>query len=119
MNTVSRIARESLQLNKLPDRKSKTDKRGVSLIFQFDSKEYHGATAVEIITRLAADASGFIATGGDAVREFLKWSIGKFGDRLPPREMEISDRLDDEALARNHLLLLDEYRIGKLIEESR
>lgn len=88
------------------------------MIFKFNDKEYEGATAVDVVTRLAADATGFIATGGNAVRDFLKWSIGKFGDRLPPRELEISDRLADEELARNHLLLLDEYRLGKLIDRN-
>ncbi len=86
------------------------------MIFRFNDKDYQGATAVDIIKRLAADTSGFIAGGSGAVREFLKWSIGSFGDRLPPREMDISDRLGDEALARNHLILLDEHRIGKLID---
>lgn len=86
------------------------------MIFRFNDKDYQGATAVDVVTRLAADASGFISTSGGTVREFLKWSIGKFGDRLPPREMEVSDHLGDEALARNHLLLLDEYRLGKLID---
>lgn len=85
------------------------------MIFRFNDKDYQGATAGDIIKRLAADTSGFI--GGGAVREFLKWSIGSFGDRLPPRELEISDRLGDEELARNHLLLLDEYHLGKLTDK--
>lgn len=87
------------------------------MIFRFNDKEYEGATAVDVVTRLAADASGFVACGGGAVRDFLRWSIGKFGDRLPPRELEISDRLGDEELARNHLLLLDEYHLGKLTDK--
>ncbi len=87
------------------------------MIFRFNDKDYQGATAVDIIKRLAADTSGFIAGGSGAVREFLKWSIGSFGDRLPPRELEISDRLGDEELAHNHLLLLDEYHLGKLTDK--
>ena len=88
------------------------------MVFRFNDKDYQGATAVDVITRLADDATGFVAAGGGAVRDFLKWSIGNLGDRLPLRELEISDRLEDEELARNHLLLLDEYQIGTLIEKN-
>lgn len=88
------------------------------MIFRFADKEYRGATAVEIVHKLARDARGFAASGGNALNEFLNWSIKQFGDRLPPREMEISDRLNDEALARNYLLMRAEYQLGELTDEK-
>ena len=92
------------------------------MIFRFNKKEYHGATAVEIVSQLAGDARGFVTTGaasgGDALKEFLNWSLKQLGDRLPPREMYVSDRLGDEAIARNYLLMRDEYGIGELTDEK-
>lgn len=88
------------------------------MIFRFADKEYRGATAVEIVQQLAGDARGFAASGGNALNEFLNWSVKQFGDRLPPREMEISDRLNDEALARNYLLMRDEYQLGELTDDQ-
>ncbi len=88
------------------------------MIFRFADKEYRGASAVEIVQQLARDARGFAASGGNAFNEFLKWSTKQFGDQLPPREMEISDRLNDEALARNYLLMRDEYQLGELTDEK-
>lgn len=92
------------------------------MIFRFADKEYVGTTAVEIVRQLSADARGFVShgatTGGTAINEFLQWSLNQFGDRLPPREMEISDRLGDEALARNYLLMRDEYQLGELTDDK-
>ena len=88
------------------------------MIFHFADKEYRGATAVEIVHQLARDARGFATSSGNALHDFLNWSIKQFGDRLPPREMEISDRLNDEALARNYLLMRDEYQLGELTDEK-
>lgn len=88
------------------------------MIFRFADKEYRGTTAVEIVHQLARDARGFAASSGNALNEFLNWSVKQFGDRLPPREMEISDRLNDEALARNYLLMRDEYQLGELTDDQ-
>ncbi|MEJ7708357.1 MAG: hypothetical protein WKF84_00470 [Pyrinomonadaceae bacterium] len=93
------------------------------MIFRFADKDYHGATAVDIVQQLAADARGFVShsamSGGNALNEFLQWSLKQFGDRLPPREMDVSDRLNDEALARNYLLMRDEYQLGELTDDKR
>ncbi len=88
------------------------------MIFRFSDKEYRGATAVEIVQQLASDTRGFAASSGNALYEFLHWSLKQFGDRLPPREMGISDRLNDEALARNYLLMRDEYQLGELSDDK-
>lgn len=89
------------------------------MIFRFADKEYTGATAVEIVQQLARDARGFVSSGGNAVCDFLHWSLKQFGDRLPPREMEISNRLGDEALARNYLLMRTEYQLGELTDDKQ
>ncbi len=88
------------------------------MIFRFKDKEYHGATAVEIVMQLAGEARGFAASGGNALSDFLNWSLKQLGDRLPPREMEVSDRLGDEVLARNYLLMRDEYQLGELSDDK-
>ena len=88
------------------------------MIFSFKDKEYRGATAVEIVMQIARDTQEFAASGGNALYEFLNWSLKQLGDRLPPREMDISDRLGDEALARNYLLMQAEYQLGELTDEK-
>ncbi len=88
------------------------------MVFRYADKEYRGATAVEIVHQLAGDARGFATNGGNRVYEFLNWSLTQFGDSLPPREMEISNRLNDEALARNYLLMRDEYQLGELTDDK-
>jgi hypothetical protein len=34
---------------------------------------------------------------------------------VPPRDLDLSDRLEDETLALGYLLLLDEYDVGKIV----
>ena len=89
------------------------------MIFRFAGHEYRGSTAVEIVRQLAAAEREFAAGGGgNALREFLRWSAKQLGDRLPPRELDVSDRLGDEALARNYLLMRAEYQLGELTDEK-
>lgn len=89
------------------------------MIFRTNEKEYRGTTAVEVVSSLAADAPEFTSGGERLLYEFLQWSLGQLGDRIPPRELEVSRRLADETLARNYLLLRDEYGVGQLIDERR
>jgi hypothetical protein len=37
---------------------------------------------------------------------------------VPPRDLDLSDRLEDEPLALGYLLLLDEYGVGKIVEPN-
>jgi hypothetical protein len=39
----------------------------------------------------------------------------QFGGSVPARDLYVSDRLGDEALALAYLVLLDEYGMGELI----
>lgn len=89
------------------------------MIFRTNEKEYRGASAVEVVSALAADAPEFTRGGERSLYEFLQWSLRQLGDRIPPRELEVSRRLGDETLARNYLLLRDEYGVGQLIDDAR
>lgn len=82
--------------------------------FQIDGKSYRGASAVEIIHMLERDAADY-PYPGQMLRQFLRWSLDRLRNRVPPREMALSDRLDDEALAFSYLCLCDEYGAGELL----
>ncbi|HZT58341.1 MAG TPA: hypothetical protein VFA21_06880 [Pyrinomonadaceae bacterium] len=81
--------------------------------FLSDGKEYRGSSAVEIVDALKRDAFG---DGHEDVslRQFLADSLAQFGDRIPRRELEVSDRLDAETLALSYLCLRDEFGLGEL-----
>lgn len=52
--------------------------------------------------------------GGGTFRQFLRDSLEQLGDRIPLREMDVSDRLDEETLALSYLYLRDEFGAGEL-----
>jgi hypothetical protein len=52
---------------------------------------------------------------GGSIRKYLSWSLNQLGSRVSSRDLDVSDRLEDEALALGYLLLLDEYGMGELI----
>jgi hypothetical protein len=81
------------------------------MTFQLGNKTYTGGTALEIVRQIADDTTEFTR---DSIFEFLRWSLQRLGQELPPRQLEISGRLDDETLARNYLVLLDEFGHGQL-----
>ena len=88
------------------------------MIFRFDNKEYRGATAIEVIKQLIGDDAEFVRArrNGGTIQEFLEWSLKKLSDRLPPRELALSERVSDEVQARGYLSLRHEYGIGELID---
>lgn len=83
------------------------------MIFSAGGKEYRGASALEIVRALKREAA---PAGGAAqpVRQFLLESLEQLGDRIPLREIDVSDRLDDEMLALSYLYLRDEFGAGEL-----
>ena len=88
------------------------------MIFRFKDKEYKGATAIEVVEQMERDDAEFLAsqTGG-TIQEFVKWSLKKLSDRLPPRELDLtSARVSDEVQARGYLSLRHDYGIGELID---
>ena len=83
------------------------------MVFSAGDKEYRGSSALEIVLALKRE----ITRGGDSgkpVRQFLLESLGQFSDRIPLRELHVSDRLDDEMLALSYLYLRDEFGVGEL-----
>lgn len=83
------------------------------MIFWMDAKQYAGASAVEVVREMERDAAGYPRKGG-AVRDFIAWLLLGLSDRLPLRELAVSDRVNDETLALSFLFLLDQYGLGEL-----
>ena len=83
------------------------------LTFQFKGKEYRGVSALEVVRAMEGDTAAY-PHRGHSFRRFLKWSLERLGDSLPPRELDLSDRLADDDLALSYLYLRDEYGAGKL-----
>lgn len=83
------------------------------MVFLIDGENYRGESATEIVRAMEQDAMDY-PHGGGPIRQFMLWSLNQLGDRVPPRELDLSDRLEDEALALSYLCLRDEYGAGEL-----
>jgi hypothetical protein len=81
------------------------------MLFRLGEKEYSGDSALEIINALQAD---MLEATHMNTREFLLWSMSQLGDRIPMRELDVSDKLSNEVLALNYLYLRDQYGAGEL-----
>ena len=84
------------------------------MLFRIGEKEYTGKSAVDIVDALKSD----MAEGEHkhlCLREFILWSMSQLSDRIPLRELDVSDKLSNEMLALNYLLLRDEYGVGALL----
>ena len=88
------------------------------MTFQLKGKNYRGASALDLVRALETDAEDY-PHRGESVRRFLLWSLERLGNRLPPRDLDLSDRLEDEALALSYLCLRDEYGAGKLSIDAK
>ena len=84
------------------------------MIFRIGGKKYRGRSAIEVVRALENESRDYPYSGG-SIRQFLTWSMTKLANRIPPREMDLSQRMDEEALALNYLWLRDEYGAGKLL----
>jgi hypothetical protein len=84
-----------------------------TLTFQFQGKEYRGNSALEIVSAMEADTDQY-PHRGESLRQFLHWSLERLGQHLPPRDLDLSDQLEDDELALSYLFLRDEYGAGKL-----
>ncbi|MEZ5345453.1 MAG: hypothetical protein R2681_07865 [Pyrinomonadaceae bacterium] len=84
------------------------------MIFRTKTKDYYGWTALEIVRAMESDARDY-PHRGQSIKQFLRWSLNRLGDRLPHRELDLSSRLEDETLALSFLHLCDEYGAGKII----
>jgi hypothetical protein len=80
------------------------------MVFRAGGKEYRGSSALEIVQALRREADG----AGRTLRQFLRDSLEQLSDHLPLREIDVSDRLDEEMLALSYLYLRDEFGAGEL-----
>lgn len=87
------------------------------MIFRTETKEYYGATALEIVRQIESDAKNY-PYQGQSIRQFLRWARRHSDNHLPPRDTDLSDRMKDEELALHYLYLRDEYGAGKLLTDA-
>ena len=84
------------------------------MIFRLGEKEFSGTSAVDVVRALESDDKEYQHCSG-SIRQYLSWSLNRLRGSVPPRDLDVSERLEDEALALGYLLLLDEYGMGELI----
>ena len=84
------------------------------MTFRWREKEFNGTSAVNVVRALERYDTKYQHCGG-SIRQYLSWSLNRLRASVPPRDLDLSDRLEDEALALDYLLLLDEYGVGKMI----
>ena len=83
------------------------------MVFRAGGREYRGRSALEIVQALRREAAGG-GGAGRTLKQFLRDSLEQLGDRIPLREIDVSDRLDEEMLALSYLYLRDEFGAGEL-----
>ncbi len=87
------------------------------MIFRTRGKNFTGRSAIEVVRALERDDNAYRSSGG-TIRQYLVWSLSQLGSTVPPRDLAVSDRLEDETLALGYLLMLDEYGVGEMLSES-
>ena len=83
-------------------------------MFRLQGKDFKGRTWVEVVRSLQRDDKEYGSCGGQ-IRRYLTWSLNQLRGAVPPRDIHLSDRLEDETLALGYLLLLDEYGVGEIV----
>ncbi len=83
------------------------------MIFRFRGKDFKGPSWIDVVRSLERDDKEYRPCGGP-IRHYLSWSLNQLRGTVSPRDIHLSDRLEDETLALGYLLLLDEYGIGEL-----
>jgi hypothetical protein len=86
--------------------------------FRINGTEYAGASALDIVEAMRREAA---RKGHECPTpfEFLRWAHAELRERVPARELDVSDRLGDDTLALNYLCLCDEYGVGELLDVPR
>jgi hypothetical protein len=87
------------------------------MIFRLRGKDVSGRSAIEVVRALEGDDSEYCHSGGP-IRQYLLWSLNRLNGKVPPRDLHLSDSLEDEPLALGYLLLLDEYGVGDIVEPN-
>jgi hypothetical protein len=84
------------------------------MIFRVRGKEFRGRSAIEVVRAMEWDDKNYHSCGGP-VRQYLIWSLSKLSACVPPRDLDLSNTLEDETLALGYLLLLDECGVGEIV----
>ena len=84
--------------------------------FLIGDKVYKGESALEVVDALKSDLLGD-RSERLSLRQFLLWSLLQMSDRIPLRDLDVSDRLKDETVALNYLCLRQEYNAGEFIDQ--
>ena len=84
------------------------------MIFRFRGKEFKGLSWIEVVRSLEHDDKEYRSCGGP-IRQYLAWSLNHLSGTVGPRDIDLSERLEDETLALGYLLLLDEYGVGEIV----
>ena len=87
------------------------------MIFRLRGKDVCGKSAIEVVRALERDDGEYRYCGGP-IRQYLLWSLNRLNGSIPPRDLHLSDTLEDEPLALGYLLLLDEYGVGKIVDPN-
>jgi hypothetical protein len=87
------------------------------MIFRLRETDISGRSAIEVVRALERNDREYRYCGGP-IRRYLRWSLNKLSGSVPPRDLDLSDRLDEETLALGYLLLLDEYGVGEIVEHN-
>lgn len=88
------------------------------MMFCTEGKKYEHESAVEIVRQMERDAADYAHRGG-TLRQFLRWSLARMGDRVPQRELDLSDWPNDEKLALGYLYLREEYGLGEFLSKPQ
>lgn len=83
------------------------------MVFLFENKTYSADSAVEILRKIEFNSTEYSGAGA-SIQEFLAWSLERLGDRVPVRELLLTDSLSEETIALSYLCLLDQYGFGEL-----
>jgi hypothetical protein len=81
------------------------------MIFRFRGKEFKGLSWIDVVRSLERDDKEYRSCGGP-IRQYLTWSLNQLRGTVGPRDIDLSDRLEDETLTLGYLLLLDEYGLA-------
>jgi hypothetical protein len=83
------------------------------MFFLFDNQMHIGDSAVEILRKMMRSSKEYSGNQND-IRGFLAWSLERLDDRLPVRDLLLTESLNDETVALSYLCLLDQYGLGEL-----
>jgi len=86
------------------------------MIFWIGERQYSGTSAVQIVRAIERDDIEYCNHG--PIRDYLTFYLNRLRATVSARDLDLSDRLEDETLALSYLLLLDEYGLGEFVDQT-